>query len=201
MRVASYDPAALESQIGPRGATTVNSANRALVQNWLVASGVPSARAKAMRLSSLWKCYNRPRYLVAVLSHIEGREVDPSVALPEDDEAREDALNGYPGLGAADDEAAAAVTTPAVAAVPYPAAGDAASQLAGLIQTLAAGAINEQRVIELIREHAPLRVVEQIVIDRGFERVPLGRQVLPTGRIDRGLGSMGISLSRLPRLS
>jgi hypothetical protein len=54
MRTPSYDPVELERQIGPRdGSTAVNSANRAVVQNWLVASGVSSARAKAMKLETL----------------------------------------------------------------------------------------------------------------------------------------------------
>lgn len=163
MRTPSYDPAALEIEIGPRGEVTVTSANRALVQNWLVANGVPSARAKAMKLSTLWKCYNRPRYMTAVLAHLSG--TGAAVDDDGDDTAAEVANDVAP-------VAAPAISTPCPVVTAAPT--DAATQLAGLIQTLAAGAINEARVIELIREHAPERVVERIVID-----APAGRVALP----------------------
>jgi hypothetical protein len=62
MRYAASDIAELERQIGPRDRSTViNSSNRHLVQNWLCAQGIPSERAKVMRVATLWKCYTRPR--------------------------------------------------------------------------------------------------------------------------------------------
>lgn len=171
MRVSSYDAAALEAEIGPIGSTAVNSANRHLVQNWLVANGVPSAKAKSMKLSTLWKMYNRPRYRDAVLHILErgGRppeetmsHVEASADLAETDTAT----------------AAPAIVTPAAAAAPYVApTGDAASQLAALIQTLAAGAINETRVLELIAQHAPRpKQVEIVVTDPVGERREIGQQ-------------------------
>jgi hypothetical protein len=166
MRVASYDAAELEAQIGPRGATAVTTANRGLVQNWLVANGVPSARAKAMKLATLWKCYNREKYFAAVLSHLRD-----GVALPASSEeagdmlaaampAHSDAMLSAQEYTAPLPAATPATTVPAIAAAP----GDAAAQLAALIQTLAAGAINEARVIELIREHAPKPRQHEIVV-------------------------------------
>lgn len=163
MRVSTYDATALESQIGPRDGTSgVTSANRHLVQNWLVANGVPSAKAKAMKLATLWKCYNKPKYLAAVLAHLGTGDAVP---FDSEDDATGD---GGP-----------AVTTPAAAAVPYAMpAGDAAAQLAMLIQTLAAGAINEARVIELIAEHAPRPKQHEIVVVDGAtgERRAIGAQ-------------------------
>jgi MoxR-like ATPase len=161
MRTPSYDPAALEAQIGPRDGTSgVTSANRHLVQNWLVANGVPSARAKAMKLSTLWKCYNRPKYLTAVVAHIDGRATSADV----------DAL-GSPGVDEAFDypsasEVPAAIESVATIAPTLAPASDAGAQLAMLIQSLAAGAINEARVLELIREHAPVQTIERVIVER-----------------------------------
>jgi hypothetical protein len=53
------------------GTVRITSINRGLIQNWLVAKGVPSATVKAMRLSSLSKCYNRPRLRPSLI----GREM------------------------------------------------------------------------------------------------------------------------------
>lgn len=169
MRVASYDPAALEMQIGPRDGTSgVNSANRHLVQNWLVANGVPSARAKAMKITTLWKCYNKPRYLAAVQAHIDSHG---DLALLGDKEAIADLAVDFA------ETAPPTIATVAHAAVPAPPSGDTAAQLAALIQTLAAGAINEQRVIELIAQHAPRpKMVEIAVTDPAGERREIGMQ-------------------------
>ncbi|HXE51212.1 MAG TPA: AAA family ATPase [Ramlibacter sp.] len=171
MRVSSYDAAALEAQIGARGAAAVNSGNRALVQNWLVANGVPSVRAKAMKVTTLWKCYNKPRYLSAVLAYVESHGAAPDIDTRIDDmPAPVDA----PLL----DDPAPAITTPAYAtALPAVAPNDAGAQLAALITSLAAGAINEARVIELIAEHAPRpRQHEIVVVDTVGERRAIGTQ-------------------------
>lgn len=170
MRVSTYDAAALETQIGPRDGTSgVTSANRHLVQNWLVANGVPSARAKAMKLATLWKCYNKPRYLSAVQAHLG----NGSATTGHDSVDEHDA-----GLDLADDAADAvpACTTPAYATA-LPAATDAAEQLAMLIRSISAGAINEARVLELIAEHAPRpRQTEIVVVDTVGERRNIGTQ-------------------------
>lgn len=166
MRVSSYDPAALEAEIGPRGKTVVNSANRDKVQNWLVANGVPSARAKAMKLATLWKFYNQPRYLPAVLAHL----ANSGDMLPFEDDG--DAAE------AARDMAAAPPAIATAAYVPAPApSGDAAAQLATLIQSLASGAIDEARVVELIHQHAPRpKHTEIVVVDTTGERREIGTQ-------------------------
>jgi cobaltochelatase CobS len=185
MRVPSYDASELERAIGPRGETIVNSANRAQVQNWLCAQGVPSERAKAMKLNTLWKCYNRPRYLAAVQSHLGGAGADPETldtveplngafepqtSMP----AYSDRMLTSPGPAPAIAQTAIAFHEPA------PPPSDAGAQLAALIQSLAAGAINEARVLELIAEHAPKpaeRVIERIVVAAGAERVTLPDQL------------------------
>lgn len=54
---------------------------------------------------------------------------------------------------------------------------DAGAQLAALIQSLAAGAINEARVLELIAEHAPRpRQHEIVFVDAAGERRNVGTQ-------------------------
>lgn len=83
-RVASYDVAALESLIGPRGSTEINSANRAHVQNWLCAQGFPSQWCKGRRIATLAKAYNRPAYLAKLLQ-LQRDGVLPAVDAPEDD--------------------------------------------------------------------------------------------------------------------
>jgi cobaltochelatase CobS len=177
MRTPSYDAAALEAEIGPRGGTVVNTANRGLVQNWLVAKGCPSARAKAMQVKTLWKMYNRERYCDFVLTKIAAGGAVP------DDDGSGDAAFALPTAALAPapadytapvPAAAPAATVPALAAAP----GDAAGQLAALIQTLAAGAINEARVVELIREHAPKPRQTEIVVTVPVtgERLNIGAQ-------------------------
>lgn len=63
MRISKYDKDELESRIGTRGLVSVNSANRALVQNWLVSQGFPAAWAKDQRLSVLSRAYNDDSYM------------------------------------------------------------------------------------------------------------------------------------------
>lgn len=148
MRVSSYDALELERQIGPRDGTSgVTSANRALVQNWLVAQGVPSENVKRMKLSTLWKCYNKPRYLAAVLSHLSGEGGDPDSAADTAD------------LPIADNR-------DSVTSVIAPQLGNhtAALMLQSAIKMLASESINEERVIELIREHASRPLVATVEV-------------------------------------
>lgn len=142
MRVSSYDAAELEGELGPRDGTTgVTSSNRDKVQNWLVAQGVPSARVKSMRLGTLWKCYNKPRYMEAVLLHVRGEcvpaECDIGADLWEE--------GGH----------AVAAAVPAVPISVAPQAASKAEMLASLIRDISAESVDEARVIELIGEYAP----------------------------------------------
>ena len=150
MRVSASDIAELERQLGPRdGTTEVRSHNRHLVQNWLCAQGVPSERAKAMKVATLYKCYNKPNYLAAVLAHLrEGGGPSHAGMGPLHIEAAND-------LSAPDDSGGLFGT-----AVPNDAARQAgvqskAERLASLIRDISSETIDESRVIELIREHAP----------------------------------------------
>lgn len=126
-----------EAILGPRGELTVHSENRGTVQKWLVARGVPAVKAKSMRLSTLAKCYNAERYLAAVLNNTADEEtaISETPPLPEQ---------------------------PAPTPQPVPrdvsaAKKEAADHLAAALKIIAQGgsAMDEARVIELIRQHAP----------------------------------------------
>jgi len=93
MRVSTYDAAALEAQIGSRDGTSgVTSANRHLVQNWLVTQGFSSEWSKARKVATLYKLYNRPRYLARLIElreagKLTGADIDddaPAALIPDD---------------------------------------------------------------------------------------------------------------------
>ena len=128
MRTASYNAEELERQIGPIGATSIDSSNRGMVQNWLVAQGVPSARVKTMRLGELCNAYNKPDHLAVILARQPEQQPqeEATATMPRD-------------LLTHDDNSAEAI-------------------LSRAIQDIAArgkAPLDEARVIELVREHAP----------------------------------------------
>jgi hypothetical protein len=153
MRTAASDIVELERQLGPRGTTEIRSHNRHLVQNWLCAQGIPSERAKAMKIATLWKCYNKPNYLAAVLRHIrDGQPIAAgselagdifSAKLAEDSGGSDDngTLFGTIGTAQADSRSSAGQSK--------------AERLASLIRDISSESVDETRVIELIQQHAP----------------------------------------------
>jgi hypothetical protein len=164
-RVSSYDAGELERQIGPRGSSLVNSGNRALVQNWLVAQGLGSARVKAMKISTLYKCYNKPAYLAAVLAHNDGLI------------GADDAKDGEESAAVAD----LTIKSQAAVARASDTGADLFDHLRNLgdaIKGIAGETLNESRVIELIREHAPKpeTAITEIVVINGETRVNVGAQ-------------------------
>lgn len=148
MRTPSYDPTELERQIGPIGSTQITSTNRGLVQNWLVAKGVPSATVKRMKLNTLWKVYNKERYLAAVLRHASGKAPNGADEQAEDVEFRDDHSE-------TPDEPTPALPVPSPA--PNGPASDKLALAIKLAELMSGGTaqLDEERVIALIKEHAP----------------------------------------------
>lgn len=149
----------------------ITAFNRHYVKEWLNEHGIDSSRTDAMRDATLYKAYAKPNYLRAMLTR---GDYAPGAA--------KSTIASYVQRTIDNDIAPPTppydISKPPAAYSPPPApnghAGDAGAQLAALIGQLASGKVDEARVIELIRTHAPQpeeRVVERIVlVDREGER-------------------------------
>ena len=165
MRTPQGNIEELERQIGARPAY-VNSDNRGLVQNWLVAKGVPSVTVKRMKLNTLAKAYNHSRYLERVLENPYQPHPHENGPTPEPFPAREEMQPETPREETEDMEPMTAPNGHDKSA--------AAQKLAEALALLAPDAkLDEERVITLIREHAPKPTVVTVEIIRDGAKIEL----------------------------
>jgi len=154
-RTSKGDMEALAAKIGAPP-VTVTSENRSLVQNWIVAAGVPSAEVKSMRLNTLQLCYNVPAYLRKVLAIHAGKS-DAQGEAPQGDV--QDVPADAP-QGEAPEKAADVQDAPAKAEKDKGKATDAAGRDIGAAIAAAIGAalanhkpgLDETRVREIVEE-------------------------------------------------
>jgi cobaltochelatase CobS len=126
--------AAASVAVGARGAR-VTSENRGAVQAWLCASGIPSSRVKAMKLETLQKAWNSDSYVAAIL--------------------RFTSLSAGAGASTPTETAQEPPQMPLDTPRAPVAQDKATAALAALQEALGASKLDESRVVELIREHAP----------------------------------------------
>lgn len=165
------DTQALEQAIGlPSGqgdhnAVPITDATKPLIRDWLVAKGFDRGRADSARGGTLAKAYAIPAYLRAILSR---GDYNPAVAKTEPARPAQAERAYTPVAETATQEYVPLPHMPASQA-------DALATLGVAIQAIAGQAINEQRVIELIQEHAPTRetVRELVIIQREAEKITL----------------------------
>lgn len=193
-RTPAFTPEYWIEKIGPRGRfasgdpmTIINSLNRPMVQAFCTASGLPATWVKAQSLAALDKCYNgnpkkkhlpASQYISVLLrAKTEGKlygwdgseediEFTPTTTTAEESPVFE---SHHAPLGESNGEFSL-TPPPATAAAktrPTPSADKAetAAKIAELIANLSSKAeIDEDRVIELITQHAPTLAVKRIEI-------------------------------------
>lgn len=138
---------------------SITDSNRSHIKAWLVSQGIDATRVESMRDATLYKAYAKPAYLRAILSR---GDYNVNVAKPVAPRPLE--------------APAPVIYAPQEPAPRVAVAGDAPTQLAALIASIAGGAVDEARVIDLIHQHAPRpdeRVIERLIIDRQGERIEL----------------------------
>jgi|GEM_PF-1167008 len=213
-RTPSRTPADIEGDLGARGATPINSGNRALAQVWLIASGVPSIWSKSLTVGALDTIYNdtsdrelhKARTAAAV----------PTTALATPPEPTGPTLSGLPLPPANAPKPLSAPATPKEAPQPMPtaqpsgnAAQDAASKLAdalaaiSALSTPAAAPLDEARVLELIAQEAPKHApkpetVEHVITIQAAGKEPVTLSAAPRHAIfPRALRALGAGLNLL----
>lgn len=135
----SIELQSLERDIGPRGAASISSANRNLVRKWLCARGVDSPTARSLTIDQLSASYNdtSDSTLKAHMTNGSGVTVNTAPAAP------------FKPVREQTEQ-------------PAPDVAQIAELLAQLfaMQKAAPAPIPEERIIELIRKHAPITAVE-----------------------------------------
>lgn len=150
-RTPSGTPAEFEKEIGPRGSTDINSANRGLVQKWLSANGVPSSYAKSLSLTSLQGVYDDTTNVTLSSIRVMARERATEEELRETEEQGHTATTIVLDDRQMDLEEIVPTSNP-------PRGRPPARQLADAIAAIVASSaapVDEGRVIELIKAHAP----------------------------------------------
>jgi cobaltochelatase CobS len=156
--------------------TYITPENREPIKAWLVTRGIAADRVSGMKDATLFKAYSKPAYLQAILwrgdyknpkQPSEPVERNPVPVEPTPEPAAE-------GEGWREGWKQPVEPTPEPSK-PASNGHDDNEELARLIQRLAMRGqhVNEQRVIDLIREHAPKpdeRVIERLVILRNEEK-------------------------------
>lgn len=151
----------------------ITSWNRALIKEWLNVKGIDASRTEPMRDKTLFKAYNSSAYLRAMLTRGDYAPGAAKAKVGDYVNNVGDYVNDGLSTEPLPEPHWNAVHRPIPAPAPN---GDAGAQLAALIGQLASGKVDEGRVIELIREHAPKpeeRVVTQIIMQGidGTQRV------------------------------
>lgn len=165
MRVSNYDTAELERELGPRGALFVNSGNRDKVQNWLLSQGFPSVWVKRARVATLAKTYNVPAYLAWCDANRDKLASGADTGTV-DEPVNERDVNQFT-LGASPLPLPEPIAVALPDSVPVPASG-AASTIEQAIRAIVSAttpALDEARVIALIREHAARPEIRRIVVE------------------------------------
>lgn len=182
----------------------VTEANRPAVQAWLVEQGIAQDRVEKMRDGTLYNAYTKPAYLRAILSRTDyTAPSEPAAKVSRIPGSFSGAVNrgklaasirllgsprqDYPAPSEPSPAVLEAIRAlPPLAAPASPrqdiepsngADKDTAGQLADIIrQMVNHGPINEQRVIQLIAEHAPrgeTTTKERLIVVREQERIEL----------------------------
>lgn len=60
------DSKMIETELGARPVSDTSFRTRSLLQEWLTAQGIPLHRIRGMRVETMLKCYNFPRYMAKV---------------------------------------------------------------------------------------------------------------------------------------
>lgn len=148
----------------------VTDYTKPMMQQWIKRQGIAGDRIVAMRAATLANAYLKPAYLHSILTRGDYNK-DAAKALPaprSEPKPFPVTASDYEDHARAQREQITIEHEPQPAPAPAPAVnGDAAAQLAALIGQIAGSAVNEARVIELIKAHAPKpdeRVVERIVV-------------------------------------
>lgn len=149
------DHETLELEIGSRGQAQITSANRNLVRRWLCSQGVDSPTARGLTLAQLSTCYNDTSDSMLKKYRDKGGPSDELDRLP----APKRSFEPVPKQPAAPVLSATDSNNPEV------------RQIAALLSQLISGQskaapIDESRIIELIRQHAPITAVEIRIPDR-----------------------------------
>jgi cobaltochelatase CobS len=203
-RIPSMTPAEAESQIGPRGATVINSANRKLAQKWLVAMGIPALAAAVLTIKELSLAYNQTdgsglSQIRAKLARAEANgvlEAQEAPPVPTPQPMPENAPAAAPA-----------------AAIPFPKAGDPAELLRqillqgwtpGLDESRVKALINESmagvapRVIEVRQDNLPPVKIEGIIhpeFERALRYIKDGANIALVGPAGSGKTTLAKQLA------
>jgi cobaltochelatase CobS len=166
-RTPSRTPADIEGDLGARGATRIDSGNRALAQVWLIASGVPSITAKSLTVGALDAAYNDTGN--RELAKLRSAAV-PTAAIEQEPTEPPQAPVILSGLPLPPANVVRAQTYPEPPPMPQPAptpqptgnaSQAAAAKLADALAAISAltpqqaSPLDEARVLELIAQEAP----------------------------------------------
>ena len=179
-RTPSRTPADIEGDLGARGATPINSGNRALAQVWLIASGVPSIWSKSLTVGALDTIYNdtsnRELTKARTASAVPTAALEPTeptaasitgaLPLPPANAVKPAVATAWPTSTPTPKEAPPVPTAQPTGNAPQGAAA-AAEHLAramAVMAAMSAAPLDEARVLELIAEHAPKpETVEHVI--------------------------------------
>jgi cobaltochelatase CobS len=168
-RLPSMTPQQAELEIGPRGATPINSNNRKLAQKWCVANGIPALAAAVLTVTELNLAYNKldGSGLAQIRRKLDRAENDGVI----EHEAPDSPLEGAP-----EPQTPAPMPSPVRMPENAPAASPAGKDAAALLRELLLSGytpgLDESRVREIVQES--LGQIEPRVIEiRHDDRPPI----------------------------
>jgi cobaltochelatase CobS len=181
-RLPSMTPAQAEAEIGPRGATPIDSRNRKLAQKWIVANGIPALAAAVLTVTELNLAYNKldGSGLAQIRRKLDRAENDGVIEAPEAPETPAEAAPAAempapmpaPTPAEQTPQNPSPARMPEVAPVGAPPGLDVAALLREILLKGYTPGLDEKRVRELIQE-AGSNIAPRVIEIRHEDKPPI----------------------------